>query len=863
MAGEFTTKYWIIVGVLALVLLIGTGALSVYICKIYDTEKTVMLPAGVSPFPDVVPRVDPPTTDPTVNNCYKWCGTTTCPHVKQQACTTNLECQLNCDVPNAVTLPPVCKDGFCSPPMQTCISGFPKPTANPSSLKACITDTDCNVCNDTAKLPTGESMSCVFVAADSSLTLDGSLIEGIPGGYYCLPQRTGCDAHGGKAVWSDQGWKCECNFPTVMTGNECNTLVACNYDSVRDDSKALQQLLVNCNDPSNPFCGKPWVPESGIDPTGIYDKLKGFGIPPDAFTKEENKVPNCVCQCDGTDKVTNKGYTYDIYNSLTCVLDPCSTGAWGRTLLGDPGYDLNAIPGVVYSFFDTINTKFLSLTSNNVLTSTATMVNKFQMLPLGAIQSMAINGNNYVGVAFLATNADGSIVADMDNFGGNLKPGDDAMTWVLKKIPGYPSRSDNLDNLWLYNPTWSRPAGSQFSDPIYNDEKRYLVYSSGSYKLGTPNDAMVVLQRLDSETIDGDTSLEYINQPLTNCACSGANSVSSAPACFDSNDKFVNFVSLMSDTDMSVCDPTYSRNMSTVCDPYTIPNSVLTLQPTSESKMLCDLYKQDLSNLKSTQVLPTSTNLLPFRSGFVPGLNKFINPLTGAEELRSVCNADPCTGKYGDPSYSLQNNSGFWDALHGKCACVISNTDQTNEDYYPFGLDDLAKTWNKSTCEVDSPPSVCICDHITNPVCAICQNSCQSGTTFCKPDTAYPCESKNIACGTDELTGGPKCVCLGNCIETPGTGNLCMAKIADGGICAGLEDQPGVCAGDGVTCQRKRITASTDNLLVHQCTDTPYQISYCSSQDSRYCWGSNVPNQTSGAPNACSPAYETCPIVNL
>jgi hypothetical protein len=119
-----------------------------------------------------------------------------------------------------------------------------------------------------------------------------------------------------------------------------------------------------------------------------------------------------------------------------------------------------------------------------------------------------------------------------------------------------------------------------------------------------------------------------------------------------------------------------------------------------------------------------------------------------------------------------------------------------------------------------------------------------------------------MACGTDELTGGPKCICLGNCVAPSGTGDVCIGKIVDFGICKGFEDEPGVCLGDGVTCQSKLISY-TEGKPWDVCTASDSAISYCSAQDSRYCWDSTEPNQyRPDAPNACSPAYESCPIVN-
>jgi hypothetical protein len=874
MAPEFTTKYWIVVSVLALVLLVGSGALSVWICKIYDTDKTATLPPGVSPFPDVVPIVNPPATDPTLNMCYKWCGNKECPNgtssnpctnnsvcIKPTTCSNDGDCQSKCSVPNSVTLSPVCTSGVCSPPYQTCISGFSNPNPDPSNLKQCITSQDCNVCTD---VPVGQQMACVYVEDSASITLcDGTCtIDGVPGGYYCLPERTGCDAHAGTATWTGTGWDCICRWSNVMNGPECNILYACDNQNVTDGTKSLQQLLVNCDDPNNAFCGKPWVPESGIDPTGQWDKTIGFGTVGSNYDSSKHgavPMPNCVCQCDGTQKNTNKGYTYDARDPLVCVTDSCSSGAWGRSLLGDAAYELNCVPGVVHSLFAPTQNQYLSLASNDVLQlSTSDTAVKFQMLPKGVLKAFALNDNSYVGTSFLATNADGSKVGDTKVFGETPNPGADSQTWVLTSVTGYPTRPDNLDNLILYNPKWSRPTGAQYSDQAYNDQTRFLIYKNGAFSLGTLSDPVVVLQRVGSKT---ENNTDYIDQPLTNCACSGANSVSSLPACFDDNDNFVNFVSLMSADDQSKCNATYSRNVSAVCDPYVIPNSVITVQPTDDSKKLCDLYTQDLKTLNSSLELPTSTNLIPFRSGFVPGLNTFINPLTGVEQLMSVCTQDPCTGRYGDAAYSLQNNSGFWDALNGTCACVNGNTDDTTQNYYPFAVDQLNNTWNKS-CKDGSTSGACICNHITNPVCAVCQNAC-SGSTFCKSSPEYPCVDSNISCDTSTTTGGAKCVCKGNCLLQPGTADLCMAQIPDNGMCKGLEGEPGVCQA-GQNCQKMAkmydwTYTPPNGLTVYNCSATGDVVSYCSSSDKGACWDSTSPLNAGGDACEGTVGLEKCP----
>lgn len=900
---DFGTKYWVVVIVLALILLAGTGALSVWICKIYDTQKTQTLAPGISPFPDVVPVVTPPTTDPTLNMCYKWCDGVECPNnvtttcgnndvcVKPTTCSTNLDCQNACSLPNNVTSPAVCTNSVCSPPYQKCITGFSEPSADPTNLKKCISSNDCNVCTDT---PTGEAMSCVFVQDNSTLNLcDGNCeIKSVPQGYYCLPERTGCDAKAGTATWTSEGWQCTCRWPEIMGGPECNILLACGNNKVRDDTKALQQLIVNCTDTNNPFCGKPWTPESDIDPTACYSKSKGFATVADCEIPNPNPgasgqvpnpdaLPNCVCQCEGLDKESNRGYTYDLSDPHTCVLDPCNTGAWGRTLVGDAGYLLNAVPGVIHDFKliapVSVQNQYLSLAGpNSPLSLSADNNTKFEMLNWGTPEYYGVlkayqkqDINQYAALSLLSTNEDGSQVGTQDYLPSVIVNAErDSQKWVLKRMDGYPQSVDNLDNLVMYNPVWNRPTGAQFTDPAYNDTKRYLLYNADTkiFLLGPlvnnpANVSVVVMQRVGSSSMNtsqGAVLTDYIPQPLTNCACSGANSVSSVKACYDSNDNFVDIVSLMNESDLVKCDGTYSRYISAVCDPYILPNGVVTIQPSPESQMLCKLYKDDLSTLKFTGEIGNSTNLLPFKSGFVPGLNIFIDPITGQEELKSICTADPCTGRSGDAAYSVQNNSGYWDAINGTCSCINGNIADPSQNYYPFSVDNINQIWNKN-CKTDTTSTACVCNHITNPVCAICQNACQ-GNTFCKSSPQFPCKN-GVVCDTSPETGGPACVCTGNCILQSGTKNLCMGRIPTGGLCAGVEGQAGVCITDGDTCKKMFLIISEENpengkqACVQEEGASP-TISYCTSSTDDSCFDSTYPyNYLS---SGCG--YDNCPV---
>ena len=903
---EFSTKYWIIVVVLALVLLIGSGALSVWICKLYDTEKAPSLAPGVSPFPDVVPFVTPPATDPTVNTCYKWCDGKVCPDVKPVTCQTDADCLNKCTPPNSVTGPAKCDNKpngtyTCIPPYQNCISNFPtypgtdnqgNPTelVDPSNLKSCLTDTDCNLCQDT---PEGETMNCVFVQDDSNLTLcDGAcFVQGIPQGYYCLPERTGCNAKAGTATWSSEGWECKCLWDSVMSGPECNTLVACRNNELTDGTKSLQQLLVNCNDSSHPLCGLPWVPESGIDPTGCYDTTKGFGNPIQCGVT--NAAPNCVCQCDGLQKNTYKGFTYDQNQPLTCVLDPCNNGAWGRSLLGDAAYQLNAMSQVVYTLqVVSPNQGELTLLANSPLTITEPSPTKFEMMAQtdksfdGNLQSYSLVydsstlSSNWQPINLLTTNEDGSKIGTPDYVFGSGAVNKDGQKWVLQPIPDYPQRQDNLDNLTLSNPTWNRPAGAQFTSPLYNVD-RFLLYntSTNTFSLGpmqnnAANVSLVVLQRVKGANVANDAGhYDYITQPFTNCACSGANSVTSATACYDSNDNYVGFKNLLplSVQQSDQC-TAYSRNISLLCDPYTIPGSVVTIQPPEASKKWCDDYATDLKTLLAQKGLdstlyPSSTNLFSKNTGFVPGLDKFTD-INGIETLKSVCTADPCTGKYGDPSYAQQNQSGFWDATVGQCACQ-NNQEDTTTNYYPFAVDTLNSKWN-NTCKTDPTNGVCVCNHISNPLCAVCQNACQGGNTFCKSDPDFPCPTSNVSCDTDDVTGGPKCVCKNDCILVPYSTNTCMARIPTNANCAGHESED-VCLNQGDVCTKVEKMVDDANVAYILKYGTPFvciptgdKISYCAGQQTvqtPQCWDKTNPKNNVKS-NACddSSDYQVCPF---
>jgi len=891
---NFNTKFWIVVVILALVLLVGSGALSVWICKIYDTTKRQALPPGVSPFPDVIPNVQPPATDPVINTCYKWCSDRkVCPDSVTK-CNTQPDCDSLCTPPNEVTGNAVCTDGVCSPPYQLCITGFPLSpgtdsagnpvqVADPSNLKKCITRDDCNVCKELTT-NTDAPMNCVYVQDQSTVTLcDGNCqIQSIPQGYYCLPEQTGCNAHAGIATWTSDGWACTCKWNDVMSGPECNTMVACQNNKASPGSQAQQQLLVNCANKEHPLCGLPWVPESNIDPTGCYDKTKGFGSAVQCGTT--NSAPNCVCQCDGS-TIDGKGFTYDLSQPLTCQLDPCSNGAWGRSLFLDSAYQLNVQPWVYYTLSVVQpSTGYLTLTSNSLLslTSSGTVQTKFSMGYNFSLNGAGIDssGKYTVTGTLLCTNKDGSKVGDLASLPDTPTEG---QQWVLVPLPaeGVPVRPDNLDNLVMYNPVWGKPANAQITDSIYNNRQRYLTYNaaSNSFSLGPlENNANVVFfNRVDGLTVDNNP---FIAQPFTNCACSGANSAPSLPACFDSNDNFVNFKSLCSSDEKKKCDETYTKNVSILCDAYTIPNSVVTIQPDPNAAKLCGDFKTDLSTL--AYPVPSSTNMLPGRSNFVPGLNNVINPLTGVEQLLPVCTMDPCTGKYGDPGYSLQSNSGVWDPVQGQCSCrtMANSPSITNpsEDSYSFPVDALNLKWNPA-CADEKNAAACICNHITNPVCGVCQNACIGSP--CKNSADHPCQvASDMGCTTDKDTGGPVCQCYNDCILVPGTGDVCMQKIDTGGHCEGLEYKPGVCLNEGDKCMQKQAAYTfCDSVFAGHCLacdDTNVQdgtctrtfLSYCSSQgDQEYCWDSTAkanfcdPDKCDCATyNKCTKdGYEECP----
>lgn len=385
--------YWSITISVFLVILVGVCALTVWLSKLYDTTPTITKNYGsASPFPDVAPIVSPPPVDPVTDMCFKWCafsGGTFEPCAAQlQKCnnSTNGTCDLCSSNQPGVEITCQSVSTYFNDPEQqaqankaygpngyACLPNK-KSCLNPNALVKCNTSQDCGVCSETPTDLNGAAMACEYVSEGSNINLQGSDVDNVPGGWYCLPERKACNMQAGRAVWTDQGWSCDCLWPTIMAGPACNTLVACSNEETSgaqvgqtpgaedpSNSSTMQNLYVNC--PTTEACGnlgkgplesRVWNPASTIDPLACYCP----GTDPSIAVTCGNAtacvggiepIPTTVCRCDGRQASTNQNFTYSDTNRHACVIDRCNVGAWGRKLPGDTAYFSNATPKVLFS----------------------------------------------------------------------------------------------------------------------------------------------------------------------------------------------------------------------------------------------------------------------------------------------------------------------------------------------------------------------------------------------------------------------------------------------------------------------------------------------------------------------------------
>ena len=306
-------------------------------------------PDGPAPFPSVYPNVPSVPQDPSANVCVTLCTDAQgknypCPDVVLRKCENDNECDdcqieggripATCQIPTKVIAEQQEKlenrsSKYCLPQQEKCLSN--------TELKSCNLDIDCGICND--DLPEGEQMSCVALKAGQQICPSGE-ISGESArckgeatiiksdGRYCLPKITGCDYRHGTAIWTDKGWRCQCQYPQIYGGEACDVYLACSNYLVDPFSKNKQQLLLNVPGKNNGEIGDIWTRESGINPMGCYNtETNEYVNCPDDI--KHPIVYNTFCQCDGVDASTHATYKSSDSSPYQCEIDSCYTNVLG------------------------------------------------------------------------------------------------------------------------------------------------------------------------------------------------------------------------------------------------------------------------------------------------------------------------------------------------------------------------------------------------------------------------------------------------------------------------------------------------------------------------------------------------------
>lgn len=192
------------------------------------------------------------------------------------------------------------------------------------------------------------------------------------------------------------------------------------------------------------------------------------------------------------------------------------------------------------------------------------------------------------------------------------------------------------------------------------------------------------------------------------------------------------------------------------CADFTIPNTSIVIKTeavdpdTNEPNPLCAVQM----------------NTAAQSSRLVPGINGVTS--------ENTCAPDPCQGSFVDTNYKTSEALGYFDAVHGVCACI--------------------KTLNKYAASALVNGGQC--DRSVNPVCSYCAYACSAPLSeTCPIEEGSNCP--NVQCQT-EPTGEKKCDCGSNCFYY---NNKCITKVDHLCGCEGLDRIPNVCKKDGDMCQ--------------------------------------------------------------
>ena len=227
-------------------------------------------------------------------------------------------------------------------PEQTHFNFSPFPTVSPKDLpdnkiagNSCYdTLTQCDAMGGCSKCTS--EFSCTRVEEGGQRYVFNNLP--VPAGDFCLPsisQDTGtCNVYTGQWLWTSgadkQKWECDCLYPSVYSGSDCGTQVACQNQFIERFRPNAQspQLLANSTLKStadipgtNIKKGTEWNPNaSGADAAEVL-KINPLSVLPDGS-------PMFACDCDSQNAsgVDNFVPTLKLPNDpYNCHLDPCLT----------------------------------------------------------------------------------------------------------------------------------------------------------------------------------------------------------------------------------------------------------------------------------------------------------------------------------------------------------------------------------------------------------------------------------------------------------------------------------------------------------------------------------------------------------
>lgn len=286
--------------------------------------------------------------------------------MKLKTCSTDSDCS-NCqeDVSCQTVSDSVAKDQkktygntgnkFCMPKLKNCLI--------PPTFESCVNDRDCMNC-DTSDIGNGRAFQCETV--DSKKTIDFKIGDNKysytnhsdKNKNICLPKRQYCA--NGTPTWTKTGdtqeWACECDYPNIYGGKNCDVMIACSNHLTNPSTKNKQLLLIN-NSPIKSDIGTPWNKNKNIIPTDSSCKEN----PSKRCEKNSSGctcIPNTICQCDGIHGGENYTYKNDPNDKLKCMKDPCFFNALGgkskddNCICSGPGTSLwkyNAINGYSWS----------------------------------------------------------------------------------------------------------------------------------------------------------------------------------------------------------------------------------------------------------------------------------------------------------------------------------------------------------------------------------------------------------------------------------------------------------------------------------------------------------------------------------